>query len=82
LAKDSAERDVAVARLKSAGIPYMIYYPTPLHKLPVFANSNSYDETFPISTDYCARTFSLPFHPYLTEETQNRVIATVLGEQL
>ena len=81
LAGDSAERDAAIERLNAAGIPNMIYYPAPMHSLLVFAQANSYGETFPNATDYCARTFSLPFHPYLTKEEQDRVISAVLGEK-
>ena len=79
LAKDGADRTAALGRLSAGGIPNMVYYPTPLHKLPVFASSNPYSETFPVSTDYCSRTFSIPFHPYLTKKDQDRVIAAVLA---
>jgi len=78
LAKNSIERDACIKKLDAASIPNMIYYPTPQHKLPVFKQANAYGETFPISTDYCSRTFSLPFHPYLTEEEQNHVIQALM----
>ena len=80
LAGDSAERDAAIGRLNAAGIPNMVYYPAPMHSLPVFGQANHYGEAFPNATGYCARTFSLPFHPYLTKEEQDRVISVVLGE--
>ena len=67
LAKDTAQRDAIVAYLKEAGIPNMIYYPTPQHALPVFRDEPHYGETFHNADDYCARTFSLPMHPYLEE---------------
>ena len=78
LASDAAQRDAIEARLKEKGIPSMVYYPTPQHALPVFQGLNPYGETFPHSIDYCARTLSLPMHPYLDEETQDRVIEAVL----
>ena len=81
LAGDSAERDAAIERLNAAGIPNMIYYPAPMHSLPVFGQANHYGEAFPNATSYCARTFSLPFHPYLTKEEQDFVISAVLGEK-
>ena len=56
----------------------MVYYPTPQHALPVFQNEPRYGEDFKNANDYCARTFSLPMHPYLTESEQDEVIRVVL----
>ena len=78
LAKDTEQRDQIVAYLREKGIPAMIYYPTPQHALPVFEKENPYAENFKNSNDYCARTFSLPMSPYLTEEDQDTVIDAVL----
>lgn len=78
LAEDTVQRDRIVAHLNDAGIPNMIYYPTPQHALPVFRQEPHYGETFVNANDYCARTFSLPMHPYLRETEQQRVIEAVL----
>lgn len=78
LAADTTQRDAIEAHLKEKGIPSMVYYPTPQHALPVFRELEQYGETFPNSIDYCARTLSLPMHPYLDEETQDAVISAVL----
>ena len=78
LAENTAQRDAIVAHLNEAGIPNMIYYPTPQHALPVFRDEPHYGETFQNADDYCARTFSLPMHPYLEEAEQRRVIDAVL----
>ncbi len=78
LAKDAAHRERITAHLKEKGIPTNIYYPTPQHALPVFRDAPVYGETFPNAADYCARTFSLPMHPYLTEAEQDKVIEAVL----
>ena len=67
-----------IAHLKEKNIPNMIYYPTPQHALPVFKDEPTYGEEFRNANDYCARTFSLPMHPYLTEEDQQLVIDAVL----
>lgn len=77
LAKDKNERDRIIDKLNSANIPNMIYYPTPQHLLPVFAEVKSYGEEFKNAVDYCARTFSLPMHPYLSEEEQYSAINVV-----
>lgn len=78
LAESRGQRDRVIAHLTEKGIPNMVYYPTPQHALPVFRDEPSYGEAFQNANDYCARTFSLPMHPYLTETEQNEVIETVL----
>ena len=78
LARDTETRDKIIAHLNEKKIPNMIYYPTPQHALPVFGNEPSYGERFEAANDYCARTFSLPMHPYLSVEEQDRVIEVVL----
>ena len=78
LAKDTATRDRVVAHLTDKKIPNMIYYPTPQHALPVFCEEPGYGETFANADDYCARTLSLPMHPYLSEEEQQTIIDAVL----
>ena len=77
LAENTQQRDQVTAHLTKQNIPNMVYYPTPQHKLPVFQNDAFYGETFPNALDYCARTFSLPMHPYLTQEEQQKIIETV-----
>lgn len=78
LAQDTQTRNRVLAHLTEKKIPNMIYYPTPQHALPVFANEPRYAETFPNATDYCARTLSLPMHPYLEKEEQQLIIDAVL----
>lgn len=78
LAESREQRDRIVAHLTEKGIPNMVYYPTPQHALPVFRDAPSYGEVFLNASDYCARTFSLPMHPYLTEAEQSEVIRAVL----
>ena len=78
LAKGTAQRDRIIAHLTEKKIPNMVYYPTPQHALPVFRDEPRYGETFQNANDYCARTFSLPMHPYLTEDEQQTVIDAVM----
>lgn len=79
LANDSTQRDRIIASLKEKNVPNMVYYPTPQHLLPVFRDEPQYGETYENASDYCARTFSLPMHPYLGNEEQQIVINAVLG---
>lgn len=78
LAEDTVQRDRIIAHLTEKQIPNMVYYPTPQHALPVFRDEPRYSENFKNANDYCARTFSLPMHPYLTEAEQQTVIDAVL----
>lgn len=77
LARDTRQRDKIVAHLNEKNIPNMVYYPAPQHRLPVFQKDPQYSETFQNANDYCARTFSLPMHPYLGEAEQQTVIDAV-----
>lgn len=77
LARDTRQRDKIVAHLNEKNIPNMVYYPAPQHRLPVFQKDPQYRETFQNANDYCARTFSLPMHPYLGEAEQQTVIDAV-----
>ena len=78
LAKDTETRDRVIAHLTAKKIPNMIYYPTPQHALPVFCDEPAYGERFANADDYCARTLSLPMHPYLGEAEQQTIIDAVL----
>ena len=78
LAKNSEERDKIIAHLTAHSIPNLIYYPTPQHRLPVFRDSPVYQEKYHNAIDYCNRTFSLPMHPYLSQEIQDGIIEAVI----
>lgn len=75
----SDARGELLERLKAAHIPTAIYYPQPLHLQPVFASLNYRPGDFPVSEAAAARIFSLPMHPYLAEEDQDFIIATLRG---
>ncbi|MEG0914841.1 MAG: DegT/DnrJ/EryC1/StrS family aminotransferase [Christensenellaceae bacterium] len=78
LAENEDERNAMIQRLNEHEIPNMVYYPTPMHRLPVFAQTECYGETFENADSYCAKTFSLPMHPYLKECDQERIISALL----
>jgi dTDP-4-amino-4,6-dideoxygalactose transaminase len=79
LAKDEQDRSAMQAKLKDAGIPTAIYYPKPLHLQDAFAFLGYKEGEFPISESISKRIFSLPMHPYLQAEDQQR-IAEILNE--
>ncbi len=77
LAKDAAHRSELQDRLKQNGIPTAVYYPKPLHLQTAFAGLGYRAGDFPHSEDCAQRIFSLPMHPYLTKDEQDK-IASIL----
>ena len=63
--------------LKRAGIPTAIYYPKPLHRQAAYKHYPSAGNGLPVSERLSAEVVSLPFHPYLTEDVQDRIVAAV-----
>jgi len=68
IAESEAHKNQALDKLKSAQIPFAVYYPIPLHLQKAFANLNYKEGDLPVSEDYAKRIFSLPMHPYLSKE--------------
>ena len=71
------DRDAFQAALKSAGIPTAIYYPKPLHRQTAYKHYPSAGNGLPVSERLAAEVISLPMHPYLTEEVQDRIVDAV-----
>lgn len=78
LAKDEDHRSTLQARLKDAGIPTAIYYPKPLHLQTAFASLGYKKGDFPVSENCASRIFSLPMHPYLKREDQEKIAEIIL----
>ena len=72
-----ADRKTFQQKLKDAGVPSVVYYPIPLSRQPAYAGFPSVPT--PVSEALSSQVVSLPMHPYLDEETQDRVIAAVLA---
>ncbi len=81
LAQDHGQRERLRGRLKEEGIPTMVYYPKPLHLQPVFAHMGYKEGDFPVSEETAQRILSLPMHPYLSPDLQEKV-ATLIQEAL
>ena len=73
LAASEEHRKKAQAALKEAGIPTAVYYPKPLHLQTAFSPLGYKEGDFPRSEDAARRIFSLPMHPYLTPEEQEKI---------
>ncbi len=71
------ERDAVTAGLKEQGIPTAIYYPTPLHLQEAFIHLGYHKGDFPVSEETADQVFSIPMHPYLPEEDQDRIVEII-----
>lgn len=71
------DREALGAKLKEQGIPTAVYYPKCLHEQPVFAPLGYEFGAFPESERASREVISLPMHPFLSEETQNQIVAAV-----
>ena len=74
MAREAGRRDELQCTLKEKGIPTILYYPTPMHLVPVFRNAAHYAEGFENTIHYANEAFGIPFSPYLTEEESDEVI--------
>ena len=64
-------RDDVQAKLKEQGIPTAVHYPIPLNKQPAVANANV---SLRVGDTIAERVMSLPMHPYLTVEAQEKIV--------
>lgn len=70
-------RDDVQAKLKAQGIPTAVHYPIPLNKQPAVANANV---SLPVGDAIAERVMSLPMHPYLTVDAQEKIVAALLSK--
>jgi len=73
------DRDALAAVLRAQGIPTAIYYPKPLHRQPAYLHYPAAGNGLPVAERLARDVISLPMHPYLAPEVQDRIIAAVRG---
>ena len=71
------QRDAVIARLKGQNIPTAIYYPLPLHLQEAFTHLGYKKGDFPISEKTAHEIFSIPMHPYLSIEDQEKIMKII-----
>ena len=69
-------RDSLQASLKAKGIPTAVYYPIPLSRQQGYDHYPSVPT--PTSEGLSKTVISLPMHPYLDEDMQDRIIDAVI----
>ena len=70
-------REQIQAALKSENIPSVVYYPIPCHLASAFKNLGYKKGDFPVSEDTANRIMSLPMHPYLENETIQKIASVI-----
>jgi dTDP-4-amino-4,6-dideoxygalactose transaminase len=61
-------------RLKTSGIPSMVYYTKPMHLQEAFSGTRSAIAHCPITEELCSKVLSLPIDPYKTKEEVDFVV--------
>lgn len=76
---ESVEREALVKTLGEKGIPTAIYYPKPVHLQTAYKMyPTAGDVGLPVCEKLANHVFSLPMHPYLSEEDQRYITEGVI----
>ncbi len=75
----SDKKEQIMNHLKENQIPAAVYYPKSLHLQTAFSYLGYKEGDMPVSEGMAHRIFSLPMHPYLSEDDQNTIIETIKG---
>jgi UDP-2-acetamido-2-deoxy-ribo-hexuluronate aminotransferase len=67
------DREALAKALVEEGIPTAIFYPKCVHEQPCFSYLGYKKGSFPVSEKASQEAISLPLHPWLTEETQDKI---------
>jgi dTDP-4-amino-4,6-dideoxygalactose transaminase len=73
------QRDGLAAALKEAGVPTACYYPVPLHRQTAYKNYPCVGGRLAVTDQLAQEVISLPMHPYLGAEAQDRIVAAAVA---
>lgn len=79
IAASAEHREQIMTHLKEQGVPSMIYYGTCMHQQTAFRDLEYREGDFPVAEKLAAAVFSLPMHPYMTNEDYQKVNKAMLG---
>ncbi len=72
------QRDALAKHLQDEGIPTAIFYPKCVHEQPCFAYLGQGKGSFPVCEKAAQEAISLPFHPWLTEDVQDKICEKIM----
>lgn len=72
-----ADREALAAKLRDEGIPTAVHYPVTLDQQPALATCCRVPGNLQVARDLAREVISLPMHPYLSNEDQERITQAV-----
>jgi len=72
------KRDQVKEFLKAAGVPSMIYYPSPIHLQKAYAYLGYKAGDFPVAEKLCNEVLALPVHTEITSKEQELIVNTLV----
>lgn len=79
---EAPDRNRIVERLRENDIPSAVYYPKPLHLLPVFKHLGYHQGDLPVAEKVSQHILALPMHPYLESDQIASIIDVIRTEQM
>ena len=76
---EGADRAAIQASMKQEGIPSAVYYAKPLHRQDAYSQYGIAGGSLPVTDMLSQCVLSLPMHPYLDEDTQDRVVSALIS---
>lgn len=73
----SKQRDDIMKALHNNDIPAKIYYPKCLHLLKAYASDRYFEGSLPCAEMAVDEILSLPMHPWLTEQEQDKIVGVI-----
>ncbi|RCL01434.1 MAG: aminotransferase [Candidatus Tokpelaia sp. JSC085] len=71
------DRDALKMYLQESGVPSVIYYVKPLHLQTAYCRFPRTAAVLPVAEQLAEMVLSLPMHPYLSHEDQDKIIRTI-----
>ena len=72
-------RDAVATKLRAEGVPTAVYYHKPLHQQTAYRHYPVAGNGLPASERIAGEVLSLPMHPYLDDEVQDRIVAETVA---
>jgi dTDP-4-amino-4,6-dideoxygalactose transaminase len=76
---EAADRAAIQARMKDKGVPSAVYYAKPLHRQDAYSHHGVAGGELPVTDMLSGCVLSLPMHPYLDDDTQDRVVEALIS---
>lgn len=72
------DREQVQKALQERGIPTAVHYPLGLHEQPIFKTMFPGEQRFPNTEQAARQVLSIPMHPYLVREDQEKISAALV----